>query len=414
MCNRVYKLGVLFFVVFFIFGLYFNVYADVNDDLDWEIVEASSNFSASEANPPLLSCPSAVVIDTVNQRILFGKNAFAKRQMASTAKMMTAILAIERGKLSDKVVVSKKASNVGGSKAGLKANETIQIDNLLYALMLPSGNDAAIALAEHIGGSVDNFVGMMNEKAAEIGAKDTKYASPHGLDNSNTTTAYDLAVIAGYCLKNPVFAKVVRTNWKTIPREKMTNGSNYQNTNDMLDTYQGADGIKTGFTNGAGRCLVTSATRGGWQVVSVVLGALTMNARSSDSKKMLDYAFENYPEQTVLPKDQKVQNIAIKKGVQDTVQIANQQEISLHIKDSEFVQLDREFNVPQYLNAPVGKGVLIGEMKLRLGNIVIGTSNLYTAEQVASLTYPMVFHRIIIKWLEIPSEIEFLCKGFHL
>jgi D-alanyl-D-alanine carboxypeptidase (penicillin-binding protein 5/6) len=360
----------------------------------------------SDDTPPKISSAAAVAIDTINGRILYNKNAFKKRQMASTTKMMTAILAIEKGNLDDVVTVSRRAASIGGSQAHLKVGEKIKMEHLLYALMLPSGNDAAIAIAEHIAGSVEAFIKMMDAKAYEIGAKNTKYGSPHGLDRNNYSTAYDLAMIARYCLNNPTFAKIVSTKSKVIPRQGMENGKEYSNTNEMLESYEGADGVKTGYTGPAGRCLVTSATRDGWQVVSVVLGANSRYNRSNDSRKILDYVFSNFPLITVLPDGQKMKSIPVVKGKKEKVYAVNKGEISMHLNDAELVNLQRDFILPEQLTAPVKKGQLVGKIILKLNEHPIGACDLYAEEGIAFWTVDMNLGKIVKQWMEMNKLLQ--------
>lgn len=371
----------------------------LDEGTDFELWDAYAP-TKSEKNPPKISCPAAVALDTTNGRILFQKNAFAKRQMASTTKMMTAILAIEKANLNDVVTVSKRAAYIRGSQAHLKVGEKMKMEHLLYALMLPSGNDAAIAIAEHIAGSVENFIVMMDQKAKEIGASNTKYGSPHGLDRNNYSTAYDLAIIARYCLQNPMFAKVVSTRYKVIPRQGIPEGKQYKNTNKLLFSYEGMDGVKTGYTGPAGRCLVSSATRDGWQVISVVLGANSSYNRFYDSRKILDYVFNNFPLITILPDGQRVVDIPVVKGQKDNVYAVNRGEIRMHLNDSELVQIERDFIIPEQLVAPVHQNQKVGKVVVRLGEQVVGSCDLCTEEGVAFWTVEMNWKKIFREWIK--------------
>ncbi|WHH60734.1 D-alanyl-D-alanine carboxypeptidase family protein [Petroclostridium sp. X23] len=397
-------LQLLMILIFFIFcqGA---ITAQENEELGFDFQDIQTAVSSEKA-PPKISSPAAVAIDTVNGRVLYNKNAFNKRQMASTTKMMTAILAIEKGNLNDIVTVSKRAAYVGGSQANLKVGEKIKLGNLLYALMLPSGNDAAIAIAEHIAGSVEDFVKVMDEKAYAIGAKNTKYGSPHGLDRNNYSTAYDLAVIARYCLSNPVFAEIVSTESKVIPREGTENGKQYYNTNEMLGSYEGADGVKTGYTGPAGRCLVTSATREGWQVVSVVLGANSRSSRSSDSRKVLDYVFANYPLVTVLSDGQRMESVTLVKGKKQQVSAVNKGDITLHISDDELIGIQREFILPEKIIAPVRKGQTIGKVIFKLEENPIGSCELYAGEDIGFWTVDMNIGKIFKQWIELKKLLQ--------
>ena len=201
---------------------------------------------------------------------------------------MTAIVLIENADLNQTVTVSTKAAATGGSRLGLKKDDKINMQDLLYGLMLKSGNDAAVVIAETVGGSIEGFAELMNNKAREIGLKNTNFVTPHGLDNpEHYTTAYELAKLADYALKNEIFAKVVNTKSYTVT----INGypKTISNTNELLGYLDGVNGVKTGFTNNAGRCLVTSVNRNNFQIITVVLQADTKKFRTSDSIKLIEH-----------------------------------------------------------------------------------------------------------------------------
>ncbi|MFD2371822.1 D-alanyl-D-alanine carboxypeptidase family protein [Brevibacillus sp. GCM10020057] len=259
------------------------------------------------ANAPELSAESAALIDVASGRILYAKNGTKKMRIASLTKTMTAIVAIESGKLDQVVTVPPEAVGVEGSSIYLKKNEKLTLEELLYGLMLRSGNDAAVAIATHVGGSVPGFVYMMNEKAALIGMNHTHFTNPHGLDDSNMhySTAEDMAKLSAYALRNPVFRQIVSTKVKDIPWEGEQWNRRLLNKNKMLHLYDGADGVKTGYTKLAKRCLAASATRDGRQ-----LATITLNAADdwNDSAKLLDWGFANFPlkelvgqKETVIP-----------------------------------------------------------------------------------------------------------------
>jgi D-alanyl-D-alanine carboxypeptidase (penicillin-binding protein 5/6) len=239
--------------------------------------------------PPALNAMAAVLIEESSGRVLYSKNATKKRSIASTTKIMTALVALENGELENVVTVSKRAASIGGSTIGLRTGDKYTLKEMLHALLMISANDAAIAIAEHVGGTVENFAAMMNKRAVSLGAVNSNFVTPHGLDRENQySTAYDVALITREALKNPVFAKIVSTTSSSIP------GHNLYNTNELLGSYRGVDGVKTGYTGKAGRCLVTTAKRDGMRLISVVLGSPTRNARAEASRKLLDYGFENF------------------------------------------------------------------------------------------------------------------------
>lgn len=286
---------VIYILSFLIIFLNFNscyVFADdietqISDDI---VINTSANTSDSLSN---INSRSYVVIDRSTNLVLVGKNENQKRKMASTTKIMTAIVIIENCNLSDTVEVSKKSAGTGGSRLGLKLSDKITVHDLLYGLMLCSGNDCAVALAEYCSGSVDSFAVQMNKKADSLGLSTTHFVTPHGLDSDeHYTTAYELAILTNYALKNSTFAKIVGTQNYTV------NINGYpkalKNTNELLGNLNGVYGVKTGFTNGANRCLVTSCKRDNMDIICVVLGADTKNWRTKDSISLIEYCFSNF------------------------------------------------------------------------------------------------------------------------
>lgn len=236
---------------------------------------------------------SVIVLDRKTLIPLYEKNAYQKTAMASTTKILTCILALENSKTSDIVTVSKKASSVSGSTLGLNPNTKISMNDLLYGLMLRSGNDCAIAIAEHISGSVENFSTLMNQKAFELGLLNSNFISPHGLDNENHfTTAYDLSILTNYALNNSTFRKIVSTKTTTIAYNNSI--GEISNTNELLGKLDGVYGVKTGFTFEAGRCLVSACKRNDLDIIVVVLGSDTKSIRTKDSKNLINYIFDNY------------------------------------------------------------------------------------------------------------------------
>ena len=256
------------------------------------LLRINAVFAVEEAELKLTST-AAILMEQDTKRVLYGKNERKKVKIASTTKILTAIVAIENNSLEDMVVISKKAAGTGGSTVGLKSGSEVSLKSLMYGMLLKSGNDCAVSIAEHVGGSIENFVKMMNEKAYEIGAKDTNCTNPHGLDTEdNYSTAYDLALITCYAKTNETLAKMLGTKSTTLP---FGSAPKYlSNTNRLLFTYEYCDGGKTGFTNISNRCLVATATKEDLKIVAVVLGANTTDIRFSETKQLLRYGIENY------------------------------------------------------------------------------------------------------------------------
>ena len=288
---KFYKIVSTFIV--FILSLNYIVFADDENEEIPNSITSLLEVSSSISEEPKINSRASIVYDRISGSILFGKNENEKRKMASTTKIMTAIIVLENSKLDDIVTISSKAAGTGGSRLGLHTNDKISVRDLLYGLLLCSGNDAAVALAEHIAGSLTEFATLMNQKCISLKLTSTHFITPHGLDNDDHyTTAFELALITNYALKNETFSKYVCTKNYTI----FINGypKTLSNTNELLGNLNGVYGVKTGFTNGANRCLVTSIKRGNMDLICVVLGADTKKDRTQDSIKLIEYAFKNF------------------------------------------------------------------------------------------------------------------------
>ena len=367
--SMLYKIVIVFILIFTFTN---TVYADDIDDLeipDWsdEIIETTNT-----NEEPKINARAAVIYDRKSKKIIWGKKENERRPMASTTKIMTAIVVLEHANLNDTVTVSKKSGGTGGSRLGLKAGDKITVENLLYGLLLVSGNDAAVALAEYVGGSVEGFAKMMNEKAEKLGLKDTHFVTPHGLDmQEHYTTALELAEMADYALNIKKFAQIVNT--KNITISINGRSKNLKNTNELLGNLYGVNGVKTGFTNGANRCLVTSVNRNGMNIITVVLGADTKKDRTNDSVKLIEFAYQNYEiyntKDIINEKYEEWKNInenriKVIKGRKNTVST------KLEELDNYFVPIKKVdeqkinvkiFNVDE-INAPVQKDDYIGKL----------------------------------------------------
>ncbi|ANY68818.1 peptidase M15 [Paenibacillus sp. BIHB 4019] len=248
---------------------------------------------AAEPEPLSTHASASALIDVTSGRLLYSEDGDKPMLIASLTKIMTAIVAIEHGNLSGTVKTGKRAVGKEGSSIYLQLNEEMKLQDMLYGLMLRSGNDAATAIAEHVGGSEEGFVVLMNEKAAFLGMNNSQFKNPHGLDEEgHYSSANDLAKLAAYALRNPVFAKIVSTPVKQVPNPHEQWQYKWVNKNKMLQMYEGADGVKTGYTKQALRCLVSSATRDGQQLAAVTLSD---GDDWADHRHMLDWGFEHYP-----------------------------------------------------------------------------------------------------------------------
>ncbi len=261
------------------------------------------------AAPENISAQSAVLVDLSSGRLLYERNGFAKLPMASTTKIMTAILAIENCEPYELVTVSAAASEAEGSSLWLEIGERLTVKQLLLGLMLKSGNDAAVALAEHTAGSVASFVLLMNAKAKEIGMYNTSFETPNGLDSENHyTTAYDMAVLTRYAMRNSEFREIVGTKEAQIPWMGKEWNRALKNHNKLLWLYDGCTGVKTGYTKKSGRCLVSTAMRDGRELVCV-----TLNAPDdwNDHEKLLDYGFSAYETSVLAEKGKAWESISV-------------------------------------------------------------------------------------------------------
>ena len=395
---------ILFCLLIVFFSYIFPVYAD---DEDFEILSDTSSVNASsEINTePSINSRAAIIYERSSGTILFGKNENEKRKMASTTKIMTAIVVIEKSNLEDVVTISKKAAGTGGSRLGLHTDDKISVHDLLYGLLLRSGNDAAVALAEYVGGDVSNFANLMNSKTLELGLTSTHFVTPHGLDNDDHyTTAYELALITNYALKNETFRNIVGTKNYNIS----INGypKNLSNTNELLGNLEGVYGVKTGFTNGANRCLVTSVKRNNMDLICIVLGADTKKDRTKDSCQLIEYAFQNYKMVDIKEKitnefaNWKICNSSsfiVEKGVSNNVDVVledlpyNFLPVNCnHINDiSIYIYCNTTFKVPLPANTS------IGYITVCVDNKTLLTLNIYNSNYIPSKGYLNFFDTII-------------------
>lgn len=367
------------------------VLADDIDNSD-EIIDITKEVSAPSTKELNINSRSYIVLDRKTNEVLFGKNQFEKRKMASTTKIMTALITLERVNLQDNVTVSKKAARTGGSRLGLKANDIITVNDLLYGLMLCSGNDAAVCLAEYVGGSIEEFAELMNQKAKELNLTNTHFVTPHGLDSEeHYTTSYELAILSNYALNNTKFKEIVGTKNHTI------NINGYpkalSNTNELLGNLSGVYGIKTGFTNGANRCLVTACKRNDMDIICVVLGADTKKFRTQDSIKLIEYTFENYQYIDVKLlveskfqkwKQENLEKISINKSIPFKLDITYSPipYTSFPIFKEDIPSLKINIDCKYDLNAPIMKDSSIGTLKLSVKNKDVATCDLLVSNSI--------------------------------
>lgn len=332
------------------------------------ILTIAATISRSDINPRAITCASSMALIEVNSgRLLFSHNPHQRREMASTTKILTAITVIENCENLDEIIsVPKEAVGIEGSSIYLARDEKISVRDLLYGLMLRSGNDAAVALAIHTAGSVQEFCKLMNQTAQKIGAKNSHFANPHGLHHpDHYTTAYDLALISAYAMKNPVFREIVGTKVYKASWEGRDYPRVMYNKNKILSMYEGGNGVKTGYTKKAGRCLVSSAKRGNMEVVCVVLNCGPM---FEECMRIMDLAFEKYPMRTLVSPEKSMGKLPALRSKQSEIDIVADREFCYPLSDEEYNQITYDVNIQTVLYAPMKKGAPIGRVSGYLGD----------------------------------------------
>lgn len=389
-----FKKIIVFSLIFCILIINNNyIFADDEiDKIDISELEEIIETAVEADNTPEIKSRYVVVLDRNNKTVIYGKNEYTKTKMASTTKIMTSLIVIENTNLNDIVEISGKAAGIGGSRLKISKGDKISVKDLLYGLMLRSGNDAAVALAEYVGGSIEGFAELMNKKAIDLGLENTHFVTPHGLDSdTHYTTPYELAILTDYALKNEVFEDIVKTKICNIT----INGypRTISNTNELLGNLNGVYGVKTGFTNGAGRCLVTSVKRGNLDVICIVLGADTKKIRTTDSINLIEYTFSNFQKVDIKSKiEEEFENwkninsgrITMEKGIKDGIELKLEEYNldSYTIKNNTENKFKVQINTNFYLIAPVKENTKIGELIFSYdGNIILNIPIL-TLEEV--------------------------------
>lgn len=358
------------------------------------------NINEANAQPSIL-CRSAVLIDADTGTILAGKDANKKMYPASTTKIMTAILAIEMGNLSDVITVDEKTPfEITGSHIALEPGEVLTLKDLLYALMLPSANDAATVIAKHYGGSTEEFAKLMNNKAKELGALNTHFANPHGLhDENHYTTATDLAIITKYAMQNETFRTIVGTKkYEIQPTNKKSETRYFTNLNKMLycstssqiningkwisPLYDGTIGVKTGYTPEAGNCLVSYVEKNDTRLIAVAMNGVSLEMYE-DAHNLFNYGFSDYQSTKLVSKNTFIQNLKVENG--------DSKEISV-ITESDFYTLAEKNSIKEIkskiilnnITLPIKKNDVVGKMEFSIDNKIIGSVNLITPISVQS------------------------------
>ena len=396
--------------MFFIFLLVIcfssiNVYGTYLTIPVWsEDYENVANIDNKEGNFLELNCESSILIEQSTGEVLYAHNEHEKLRPASVTKVMTILLimeAIENGSLKyeDKIPCSENASSMGGSQIWLDESETLTVDEMLKAICVVSANDCTVAMAERIGGSEENFVNMMNEKAKALGMNDTTFKNCHGIDeDGHVTSAYDIALMSRELLtKYPEI-----TNYTTIYMDTLRNGeSELVNTNKLIRNYAGATGLKTGSTSLALFNLSASATKEGLSLIGVIMKAPTSKERFSCARKLLDYGFSNYKYELLCTQNDFVREIDVQKGTKNKIRVIYDNSIGKITKKNETDQIDTIVEMKENIIAPVEKGEILGKVKFMRGEKTIAEVNLIAEEQIKKKNLISTAGEICKKWFNL-------------
>ena len=349
--------------------------------------------SAGASEGFAVAAKGAVLIEGASGRVLFAQNADEAYPMASTTKLMTCLLALENCSLDEPVTAGKNAAGVPGTSIYLSEGETLTLEQMLYGLMLRSGNDAAVAIAEHVAGDVERFAARMNARAAELDAN-AHYVNPHGLDaDGHRASALGLARIMRECLRHEEFRAITGTQRKIIPWVGNEYSRVLENKNRLLHTYAGATGGKTGYTGKAGRCLVFSAERDGMELIGAVLNCPTW---FDTAAALLDYGFENYHLETPLRAGQTAVEAPVAGGERDTVTAVAGGELAAPVRTGEHYAVHYDFG--EGVRAPVARGQTLGRAVLAVNGETVAECPLLAAEAVGEFSLLNALREAVRRW----------------
>ena len=340
-----------------------------------------------------ITAPSAVLMETSSGKILFEKNPHEQRPCASITKVMTMLLvceAIDNGKLNldDTITASAHAASMGGSDIWLEEGETMSANDMIKATVVASANDAAVALAEHLCGSEEVFVQKMNEKANQLGMKDTVFKNCNGLDeDGHITSAYDVAVMSRELMKHEMIF-----DYTSIWLDNLRDGkTQIVNTNKLLKTYKGITGLKTGTTNDAGCCMAASATRGDMSLVAVVLGCNSGKERFSDAAALLDYGFANFSVTQLKAPEDLPKTIKVENGMQGNIGIGCDVNASIVLDKNSGSKIVSKIDLPESIEAPVASGQKLGTVTYSLDGKAVKNFEITALQHAEQISFASVF-----------------------
>ncbi len=332
-----------------------------------------------------VSARSAILYEPATDSVLFEKNIHERRAIASTTKIMTAVVVLENADVSELVTVPESCAGIEGTSMYLKAGEKLSVSDLLYGMLLQSGNDAANTLAYHVGdGDISRFVEMMNETAERIGLSNTNFKNPSGLpDDEHYSTAFDMALLAEYALEVEGFSEIVSTKQKNVAGRVLVNH------NKLLRGYNGANGFKTGYTKVAGRCLVSGALRDNMQLIAITLSAPD---DWNDHKKLFDFGFSNFLLYKDSPSCGETSEVSVVGGDDKVISVSSAGEVSLLHNESD--EIERVVYLPRFIYAPISRGDVVGKVEYYKNGECIEVSSLISCDTVAEYRKPSIFKRI--------------------
>lgn len=339
---------------------------------------------------------SAVLMEANTGKILYSQNEDEKSSPASVTKIMTLLLVAEaiseeRISIGDTVVISDHAASMGGSQVFLEEGERMNVEELLKCTVIASANDAAVALAEHVGGSESIFVSMMNKRAEELGMENTNFENVTGLDDStknHVTTAEDIAIMSRELIKHDLITK-----YSSLWQDSIRHGEfTLTNTNRLVRFYEGCNGLKTGSTDKAGYCISATAKRGGMQLIAVIMGSETRDIRNAEAKTLLDYGFSNF---AIFEKEEAaLENVDVLYGTKDVAQLYSSP-FSAVIPKSDIKKVEICYEIPESVAAPVKAYNPVGKVTYKIGEEIIGTSDIYIKEEIEKISFYDIFFRIL-------------------
>lgn len=403
------KLILYFLVTLFTVNISLPIYSSYiwSSPIDYTS-QVSSNISSSNlddsSNPLNLNCGSCILIEQKTGEVLYSYNSHERLRPASVTKLMSIYLimeALQQGKITydTKIPCSKNAESMGGSQIWLTTTENLTVDEMLKAICVVSANDAVTAISEYIGGTEENFVNMMNQKAKELGMNDTNYKNCHGIDeDDHYTSSYDISILSRALLNN--YPEI--TKYTSIYMDNLRDGkSSLVNTNKLVRNYNGCTGLKTGSTSLALYNLSASATRNNLSLIAVVMKAPTSKDRFSCASSLLDYGFANFELKTLTTKSENIKSISVSKGILPSVNAVSESECVVLIPKGKDFNIEQNITINQNLSAPISKGQIIGNIQYFIDGNCISETNLISDNFVDKINIISMEKNILYNWFSI-------------